>query len=126
MSEEGAEQRHHYSETEIKELLNDLIDATHELAADSLAVDDYQAGDPWVSYQQGLNDARIQQSVSKERLARQEHRVKDVLQLGAHVFHEYALQQSYALQQPSHVARAGRYRITYHLEGVIEVAEDDF
>ncbi len=120
MSEEGAEQRHHYSETEIKELLNDLIDATHELAADSLAVDDYQAGDPWVSYQQGLNDARMQQSVSKERLAGQEHRVKDVLQLGAHVFHEYAL------QQPSHVARAGRYRITYHLEGVIEVAEDDF
>jgi hypothetical protein len=102
--------------------LDDLTDATHELAADSLAVADYRAGyvDAWVSYQQGLNDARMQQSVSEERLAGQEHKVKDVLNLGAHVFHEYALQQL------SHAAHVGRYRVTHQSGGAIEVAEEDF
>jgi hypothetical protein len=138
MTEERTEQ-HHYSEPDIAEILDELIDATQQVAASKRAVDEYRDNkkrpampdsnvfedterlaeyvNALADYDQGLTFALLKQTTSETRLEEQEGKVRTFLPRNSHVFHYYAMQQ----KRPR--GRVGRYRITHYPGGAIEVSE---
>jgi hypothetical protein len=131
-----------YSEADISEVLDDLIDAMHEVENKRRFVKEYrnthrppvvpqsrlfedaasltEHKNAHTKYIQGLEDAMAEQTRSEERFEAQGAKIKDILPRDTHVIHSYTLRSS------AQAARLGRYRITHtYPAGKIDVVRAD-
>jgi hypothetical protein len=136
MTEERAAP-HLYSEPDVSEMLDDLIDARHEVAFKHRFVEEYrnthqplakpqtkvfedaasltEHTNAHTRYVRGLDEVMEEKTRSEERFEAQVDKIKAILPRDTHVFHSYALRRS------DQAERFGRYQITHTPGGLIDI-----